>query len=43
MSDMIMKGIEAAKKDLAVEKERMLQEEVATNSYTNRCTNTHLC
>jgi len=28
MSDMIVKGIEAAQKDLAIEKERMLQEEV---------------
>lgn len=27
---MIMKGIEAAQKDLALEKERMLQEEVAS-------------
>jgi len=28
MSDMIVKGIEVAQKDLAIEKEQMLQEEV---------------
>lgn len=36
---MIMKGIEAAQKDLAIEKERALQEEVATQhlEQSNHC------